>query len=242
MRGAVRVGLALAAASLVIVPALTYTPSPTASTSCIILLLLAGTHLGLLTAVLGMLRFDEVLERWHGWRRRAAGGVVPASRRPQRGRPGWVETTRVGGRGSYRRGVQCSNREVADRLFIAAKTVAVRVSNILNKTGSSSWPAVEAWARRSAVLGQPRVAHPPQTRTHRERKARGASEKGVGASLRTPSDQSDRAGKRRACERQQRENRRQGRAGAATSPGVNAGRHLDAADGAVVTGLLGRLV
>ena len=64
-----------------------------------------------------------------------------------------------------------------------------------------------------------------------------------GACLPAPPDQSERhACKRHACERQQRQNRRQGRAGAATSAGVNAGRHLDAADSAVVTGLLARHV
>ncbi len=42
-----------------------------------------------------------------------------------------------------------TNRQIADRLFISAKTAAVHVSNILAKTGLSSRTEVAAWALRS---------------------------------------------------------------------------------------------
>ena len=72
-----------------------------------------------------MSRFDEVLERWHGWRRRAA--------EAQYRRVAGLRGDGPAGLRPHEREVvaliaeECSNREVADRLFIAAKTVAIRV-------------------------------------------------------------------------------------------------------------------
>ncbi len=48
-----------------------------------------------------------------------------------------------------------TNRQIANRLFIAVKTVAVHVSNILAKTGLSTRTEVAAWALRSGVLDSP---------------------------------------------------------------------------------------
>jgi DNA-binding CsgD family transcriptional regulator len=45
-----------------------------------------------------------------------------------------------------------TNRQIANRLFIAVKTVAVHVSNILAKTGLSTRTEVAAWALRSGVV------------------------------------------------------------------------------------------
>lgn len=45
-----------------------------------------------------------------------------------------------------------TNREIAERLYIATKTAAVHVSNILAKVGASSRTEAVALARRSGAL------------------------------------------------------------------------------------------
>ena len=103
-------------------------------------------------------RAVERLERWPGWRRDAAealhrrlagGGDGPAGLTPRE-----LEVLTLVAEG-------CSNREIAERLFIAVKTVAVRVSNILGKTGTSSRTEAAAWARRVGVLDEREAAGQP---------------------------------------------------------------------------------
>jgi DNA-binding NarL/FixJ family response regulator len=55
-----------------------------------------------------------------------------------------------------------SNREIADKLFIAPKTASVHVSNILAKLGASSRTEAAAIAyRQGPAVEEPAPAPPP---------------------------------------------------------------------------------
>jgi DNA-binding NarL/FixJ family response regulator len=45
-----------------------------------------------------------------------------------------------------------TNRQIAERLFIARKTAAVHVSNILAKTGLSTRTEAATWALREGLV------------------------------------------------------------------------------------------
>ncbi|MGM0819176.1 MAG: LuxR C-terminal-related transcriptional regulator, partial [Actinomycetota bacterium] len=93
-----------------------------------------------------------LLERWPGWRREE---IAALGRRLARGGQagGWGLTPRerevlaLVAEGA-------SNREIAERLVIAQKTVAVHVSNILAKAGASSRTEAAARARREGLLDE----------------------------------------------------------------------------------------
>jgi DNA-binding NarL/FixJ family response regulator len=48
-----------------------------------------------------------------------------------------------------------TNGQIAQRLYISAKTASVHVSNILAKLGMSSRAEVAAWAAREGLAQQP---------------------------------------------------------------------------------------
>ncbi|MDQ3029216.1 MAG: response regulator transcription factor, partial [Actinomycetota bacterium] len=93
----------------------------------------------------------ELLDAWPGYRRAAAeillrrleGGTGSGLLTPRE-----TEVVALLAEG-------LTNRQIANRLFIAVKTVAVHVSNILAKTGLSTRTEVAAWALRSGVVDLP---------------------------------------------------------------------------------------
>jgi DNA-binding CsgD family transcriptional regulator/tetratricopeptide (TPR) repeat protein len=94
-------------------------------------------------------RAVALLDGWPGWRRddatdllhRLSGGGAGAGGLTARE----VEVLRQVARG-------LSNREIAERLYIAPKTAAVHVSNILGKTGAASRTEAASWAIRNGLL------------------------------------------------------------------------------------------
>ena len=92
----------------------------------------------------------SLVARWPGWRKDRADALV---RRLAAGTPGEgaltareLEVLALVAEG-------CSNRQVAERLYISTKTAAVHVSNILAKTGTASRTEAAAWAHRTGAFG-----------------------------------------------------------------------------------------
>jgi ATP/maltotriose-dependent transcriptional regulator MalT len=91
-----------------------------------------------------------MLARWPGWRRDRADGLV---RRLER-RAAAVPGNELSGRELEVAGLLAdglTNAQIAERLFIARKTAAVHVSNILAKLGMRSRTEIAAWAIRTGV-------------------------------------------------------------------------------------------
>ena len=95
-----------------------------------------------------------LLERWPGVRRdelvalsRSLGAAGDDEGAPGPLTPREREVLRLIARGH-------SNRGIAERLFIAQKTAAVHVSNILHKTGTSSRTEAAAWAHEHGLVGR----------------------------------------------------------------------------------------
>jgi DNA-binding CsgD family transcriptional regulator len=91
-----------------------------------------------------------MLARWPGWRRERADALLRRLERRAASVPGnelsgrelEVATLLADG---------LTNAQIAERLFIARKTAAVHVSNILAKLGMRSRTEIAAWAIRSGV-------------------------------------------------------------------------------------------
>jgi DNA-binding CsgD family transcriptional regulator len=91
-----------------------------------------------------------MLARWPGWRRDRADALLRRLERRAASVPGnelsgrelEVATLLADG---------LTNAQIAERLFIARKTAAVHVSNILAKLGMRSRTEIAAWAIRSGV-------------------------------------------------------------------------------------------
>ena len=91
-----------------------------------------------------------MLARWPGWRRDRADGLV---RRLER-RAAAVPGNELSGRElevAVLLADGLTNAQIAERLFIARKTAAVHVSNILAKLGMRSRTEIAAWAIRTGV-------------------------------------------------------------------------------------------
>jgi DNA-binding CsgD family transcriptional regulator/tetratricopeptide (TPR) repeat protein len=90
-------------------------------------------------------RARRLLERWPGWRRDEADAVLRALRSevPLTAREREVLVLLTEG---------TTNQQIARRLGISPRTVAVHVSNILRKTGCSSRAGVAGWAFREGVV------------------------------------------------------------------------------------------
>jgi DNA-binding CsgD family transcriptional regulator len=90
----------------------------------------------------------DLLERWPGRRRDAARGLL---RRLGGGDADGLLTAReLEVLGLISEGL--TNRQIAERLFIARKTAAVHVSNILAKTGLSTRTEAATWALREGLV------------------------------------------------------------------------------------------
>ncbi len=90
------------------------------------------------------------LAHWPGWRRDRADGLL---RRLER-RAASVPGNELSGRELEVAGLLAdglTNAQIAERLFIARKTAAVHVSNILAKLGMRSRTEIAAWAIRTGV-------------------------------------------------------------------------------------------
>ena len=91
-----------------------------------------------------------VLAHWPGWRRDRADGLL---RRLER-RAASVPGNELSGRElevAVLLADGLTNAQIAERLFIARKTAAVHVSNILAKLGMRSRTEIAAWAIRTGV-------------------------------------------------------------------------------------------
>ena len=91
-----------------------------------------------------------MLARWPGWRRDRADGLL---RRLER-RAASVPGNELSGRELEVAALLAdglTNAQIAERLFIARKTAAVHVSNILAKLGMRSRTEIAAWAIRTGV-------------------------------------------------------------------------------------------
>jgi DNA-binding CsgD family transcriptional regulator len=94
-----------------------------------------------------------LLARWPGWRRDRADALL---RRLER-RAASVPGNELSGRELEVAALLAdglTNAQVAERLFIARKTAAVHVSNILAKLGMRSRTEIAAWAIRTGVAGR----------------------------------------------------------------------------------------
>ena len=91
----------------------------------------------------------SLLARWPGWRKDRADAMV---RRLAAGSPGEGALTARELEVLALVALGCTNRQVAERLYISTKTAAVHVSNILAKTGTTSRTEAAAWAHRTGAL------------------------------------------------------------------------------------------
>lgn len=94
----------------------------------------------------------DLLARWPGWRRAAAEGLLRRLGGGDHAGEGLLTRREVEVVELLAQGL--TNREVADRLFIATKTAAVHVSNILAKTGLGSRTEVATWAVGSGLVNR----------------------------------------------------------------------------------------
>jgi DNA-binding CsgD family transcriptional regulator len=121
----------------------------------------ADAHLGLARCLLATGRPDEalgaaeaaasLLEHWPGWRLdRATALVRRLSTAVEPGGAGGLTARELEVLALVAEGL--TNRQIAERLYISAKTAAVHVSNILAKTGAASRTEAAAWALQTGVL------------------------------------------------------------------------------------------
>jgi DNA-binding CsgD family transcriptional regulator len=128
----------------------------------------ADRHLGMARSLAGLGRREEaaaeaavaidLLTRWPGWRRdeaialhdRLTGASAGTGSGSGELTAREVEVLRLVAEG-------LSNREIAERLYIAPKTAAVHVSNILAKVGAASRTEAATWALRTGVLADDAV-------------------------------------------------------------------------------------
>jgi DNA-binding CsgD family transcriptional regulator len=94
-----------------------------------------------------------VLARWPGWRAEQAAALLRRVTQSPIAAEGALTTREREVAGLLAEGL--TNGQIAQRLYISAKTASVHVSNILAKLGMSSRAEVAAWATREGLAQQP---------------------------------------------------------------------------------------
>jgi DNA-binding NarL/FixJ family response regulator len=98
-------------------------------------------------------RAVQVLARWPGWRAEQAAALLRRVAQSPAAAEGALTTREREVAILLAEGL--TNGQIAQRLYISAKTASVHVSNILAKLGMSSRAEVAAWAAREGLAQQP---------------------------------------------------------------------------------------
>jgi DNA-binding NarL/FixJ family response regulator len=93
------------------------------------------------------------LARWPGWRAEQAAALLRRVSQSPAAAEGALTTREREVATLLAEGL--TNGQIAQRLYISAKTASVHVSNILAKLGMSSRAEVAAWAAREGLAQQP---------------------------------------------------------------------------------------